>query len=48
MKRADAPADLARNAEVGRAYGRQLTFGRDYIIPAPFDPRLVCAIPAGG
>ena len=45
---ARALADLAREevpAEVGRAYGRQLTFGRDYIIPAPFDPRLVCAIP---
>ena len=23
------------------AYGRKLTFGRDYIIPTPFDPRLI-------
>ncbi len=45
---AHALADLARAevpAEVGKAYGRQLTFGRDYIIPAPFDPRLVSAVP---
>ena len=44
----EALADLAREevpAEVGRAYGRQLTFGRDYIIPAPFDPRLIHAVP---
>lgn len=27
------------------AYGRNLTFGRDYIIPAPFDPRLIYRIP---
>ncbi|WP_120498386.1 NADP-dependent malic enzyme [Kiloniella sp. EL199] len=32
--------------EVGKAYaGRQLKYGRDYIIPAPFDPRLVAVIP---
>lgn len=27
------------------AYGRKLTFGRDYIIPTPFDPRLIYRIP---
>ena len=27
------------------AYGKKLTFGRDYIIPTPFDPRLIYRIP---
>ena len=27
------------------AYGKSLTFGRDYIIPTPFDPRLIHRIP---
>ena len=27
------------------AYGRKLQFGRDYIIPVPFDPRLMTRIP---
>lgn len=27
------------------AYGRKLSFGRDYIIPTPFDPRLIYVIP---
>lgn len=27
------------------AYGRKLTFGRDYIIPTPFDPRLIHVVP---
>ena len=27
------------------AYGKKLTFGRDYIIPTPFDPRLIYVIP---
>jgi malate dehydrogenase (oxaloacetate-decarboxylating)(NADP+) len=27
------------------AYGRKLSFGRDYIIPTPFDPRLIYRIP---
>jgi malate dehydrogenase (oxaloacetate-decarboxylating)(NADP+) len=27
------------------AYGRKLAFGRDYIIPTPFDPRLIHRIP---
>jgi malate dehydrogenase (oxaloacetate-decarboxylating)(NADP+) len=27
------------------AYGRELRFGRDYIIPTPFDPRLIYVVP---
>ncbi len=45
---AHALAQLAREDvpdEVGMAYGRNLTFGRDYIIPTPFDPRLIHRIP---
>jgi len=45
---ADALANLAREDvpdEVAMAYGRKLTFGRDYIIPTPFDPRLIHVIP---
>ncbi len=46
---AQALAQLAREDvpdEVAAAYaGRRLTFGRDYIIPAPFDPRLISYIP---
>ncbi|MGV6849822.1 MAG: NADP-dependent malic enzyme [Marinibacterium sp.] len=45
---AHALADLAREDvpdEVALAYGRSLTFGRDYIIPTPFDPRLIYRIP---
>jgi malate dehydrogenase (oxaloacetate-decarboxylating)(NADP+) len=42
---AEALAELAREPvpeEVARAYGgRAHSFGRDYIIPAPFDPRLM-------
>ena len=41
---ASAIADLARQPvpeEVAAAYGRNHQFGRDYIIPAPFDPRLM-------
>jgi len=41
---ATAIADLARQPvpeEVAAAYGRNHQFGRDYIIPAPFDPRLM-------
>jgi len=42
---AHALAELAREAvpeEVAAAYGGQIsTFGPDYIIPAPFDPRLI-------
>ena len=45
---ADALAALAREDvpdEVAMAYGQKLTFGRDYIIPTPFDPRLIHRIP---
>jgi malate dehydrogenase (oxaloacetate-decarboxylating)(NADP+) len=45
-----AIAELAREAvpeEVAAAYGGQLaSFGQDYIIPAPFDPRLMEVVPA--
>ena len=45
---AHALAELARldvPDEVAMAYGRKLSFGRDYIIPAPFDPRLIWKVP---
>ncbi|MEY1557122.1 NADP-dependent malic enzyme [Yoonia sp. R2331] len=45
---AHALANLAREEvpdEVAMAYGKKLTFGRDYIIPTPFDPRLIHRIP---
>ena len=45
---AEALARLAREDvpdEVAMAYGRKLSFGRDYIIPTPFDPRLIHVIP---
>ncbi|MCK0126809.1 NADP-dependent malic enzyme, partial [Gelidibacter sp. F2691] len=45
---ARALAELAREDvpdEVAMAYGKKLTFGRDYIIPTPFDPRLIHVIP---
>ena len=45
---AHALADLAREDvpdEVAIAYGKKLKFGRDYIIPTPFDPRLIYVIP---
>ena len=45
---AEALASLARQDvpdEVAMAYGRKLRFGRDYIIPTPFDPRLIHTIP---
>ncbi|MFW5634900.1 MAG: phosphate acyltransferase, partial [Erythrobacter sp.] len=41
---AEAIAKLARERvpeEVAAAYGRNHKFGTDYIIPAPFDPRLI-------
>jgi malate dehydrogenase (oxaloacetate-decarboxylating)(NADP+) len=41
---ANAIAELAREQvpeEVALAYGKNHSFGRDYIIPAPFDPRLM-------
>ena len=46
---AHALARLAREDvpdEVAMAYGKSLTFGRDYIIPTPFDPRLIHRIPS--
>ena len=46
---AHALAQLAREEvpdEVAIAYGKSLTFGRDYIIPTPFDPRLIHRIPS--
>ena len=46
---AQALAKLAREDvpdEVAEAYsGQRLTFGPDYIIPTPFDPRLITAVP---
>ena len=46
---AQALAELAREDvpdEVAAAYhGARPTFGKDYIIPAPFDPRLISHVP---
>ena len=46
---ARALADLARQdvpEEVAAAYsGRKLRYGREYIIPVPFDPRLISTVP---
>lgn len=46
---ANAIAELARQRvpeEVALAYGTQHSFGPDYIIPAPFDPRLMELVPS--
>jgi malate dehydrogenase (oxaloacetate-decarboxylating)(NADP+) len=46
---ANAIAELAREQvpeEVAVAYGRTQQFGRDYIIPAPFDSRLMEVVPS--
>jgi len=46
---AQAIAELAREQvpeEVAMAYGTSHSFGADYIIPAPFDPRLMEVVPA--
>ncbi len=46
---AQAIAELARADvpdAVAKVYGRRLRYGPDYIIPAPFDPRLICEIPS--
>jgi len=46
---ARALAELARQQvpeEVAAAYGVQHSFGPEYIIPAPFDPRLMEEVPA--
>jgi malate dehydrogenase (oxaloacetate-decarboxylating)(NADP+) len=51
MKKAavKALADLAKEPvpeQVNIAYGKtRLTFGKDYIIPKPFDPRLISVVP---
>jgi malate dehydrogenase (oxaloacetate-decarboxylating)(NADP+) len=45
---ANALAQLAREDvpdEVAAAYGTRPKYGPDYIIPVPFDPRLISAIP---
>src|SRR3546814_19162519 len=45
---ARALAELARQQvpeEVAAAYGGARSFGPDYIIPAPFDPRLIEEVP---
>ena len=45
---ARALADLAREDvpdEVAAAYGARPKFGPDYIIPVPFDPRLISSVP---
>ncbi|WP_425407183.1 NADP-dependent malic enzyme [Hwanghaeella sp.] len=46
---AEAIAELAREDvpdEVAAAYGgRRLRYGSEYIIPVPFDPRLIVAVP---
>ena len=46
---ANAIAELARQQvpeEVAAAYGTNHQFGPDYIIPAPFDPRLMEVVPS--
>ncbi|NER18127.1 NADP-dependent malic enzyme [Spongiivirga citrea] len=49
MAAVKALADLAKDPvpeQVNIAYGEtRLTFGKDYIIPKPFDPRLITKIP---
>ena len=44
MAAAKALAELAREEvpeEVVKAYGRSFKFGREYIVPKPFDPRVI-------
>jgi malate dehydrogenase (oxaloacetate-decarboxylating)(NADP+) len=41
LARADVPDQVA-----AAFLGRQVTYGPDYIIPAPFDPRLIWAVPS--
>ncbi|WP_411766752.1 NADP-dependent malic enzyme [Winogradskyella sp. A3E31] len=49
MAAVKALSELAKEAvpeQVNIAYGEtRLTFGRDYIIPKPFDPRLIAKVP---
>ncbi len=45
---ARAIAELARqdvHDRVSAAYGRKMQYGPDYLIPAPFDPRLIHQVP---
>ena len=45
---AEALAELARTdtpEEVDRAYAKRLQYGPEYIIPTPFDPRLIREVP---
>ena len=48
MAAAEALAELARKEvpeDVSRAYnGKKFSFGPDYIIPTPFDPRLIYVV----
>ncbi len=44
MAAARALADLAKEPvpkEVVKAYGRSFEFGKDYVVPKPFDPRVI-------
>jgi len=44
MAAAKALASLAKEPvpdEVRKAYGRDFTFGREYVVPKPFDPRVI-------
>jgi malate dehydrogenase (oxaloacetate-decarboxylating)(NADP+) len=44
---ARALANLAREPvpdEIKKLYNKDLTLGIDYIIPTPFDPRLLCTV----
>lgn len=49
MAAVEALANLAKEPvpeQVNVAYGKtRLTFGKDYIIPKPFDPRLIAVVP---
>ena len=49
MAAALALAGLAKEPvphEVSRAYsGKKFTFGRNYLMPTPFDPRLIFTVP---
>ena len=39
-------AELEVPDEVTKAYhGRRLSFGKNYLIPTPFDPRLITTVP---
>ena len=45
---AQSIAEIARRKapqSLQKLYGKELIFGRDYIIPVPFDNRLIEAVP---